>query len=668
MANETKVGLTAFTVLLGVFGYVLYGKYEHKLVELAGGPAAESPADDSADPLAGDGAALGDATTTADTGDLAAASDDGFGDEPTSLADFGDEPRADPMFGDEPVGETFLAADDPGPSEPDAAEPVDFGDASAWGDYADESDPAAATVAATDAAPFDDAGADDGFFTDGADEVVPVDSAGVTVAAADPSAEFDDGTAEEADGFWGDDDAALAAADPAPTETNAEAAWGLPDATADAAADFAAAAEDFAAEPAADVTLAADDFGAAAEQFGAAAGETLVDAEDAFGDLAAAAAGELDDLNDSAGAMFGEAESAFGEAEETALAAADAATEAAEEALPVFFGDEPTEPAEPVLAAADPVEMPAADPEPAFSWGEDEPAEVAAAEPADFPLPDPTADPTGHADAGDAWGLADADEPPAAPPTAQTPADSGFGFGGPPAMESADAALAAAPPAGFGAAPAFGTPEPADPAPPATAPPLAAPPAFAAADPAPERQPAATRDDAVRPAAASVPARFTWSSPDDKKVATVLPGETYWAISKRCYGDVKFFKALARYNARRIPDPRKLAPGMKIVCPTPAVLRPYDQELVAAAERAANPAPKTSDGFGFDERGRPVFVVGPNDTLGGIAQNTLGKASRWKQIHALNLDKIPDPRRLRPGTLLNLPADASGLRRRSATR
>ena len=203
----------------------------------------------------------------------------------------------------------------------------------------------------------------------------------------------------------------------------------------------------------------------------------------------------------------------------------------------------------------------------------------------------------------------------------------------------------------------------------AAAPPLSAPPVFAAAEPRDRDRDATTdaeptRDEAVRPAAASVPARFRWSGPDDRKVATVLPGETYWAISKRCYGDVKFFKALARYNARRITDPRKLKPGMKVVCPAPAVLRPYDPDLLAGAERRARPKPVASKGYGFDERGRPVFVVGPDDTLGGIARATLGKASRWRQIYALNRDKIADPDRLKPGTLLDLPADAGGVRRR----
>ena len=45
MANETKVGLTAFTALVGVFGYVLYGKYEHRLAELAGEATAGQVAD-----------------------------------------------------------------------------------------------------------------------------------------------------------------------------------------------------------------------------------------------------------------------------------------------------------------------------------------------------------------------------------------------------------------------------------------------------------------------------------------------------------------------------------------------------------------------------------------------------------------------------------------------
>ncbi|MEM9703304.1 MAG: LysM peptidoglycan-binding domain-containing protein, partial [Planctomycetota bacterium] len=158
---------------------------------------------------------------------------------------------------------------------------------------------------------------------------------------------------------------------------------------------------------------------------------------------------------------------------------------------------------------------------------------------------------------------------------------------------------------------------------------------------------------------------FRFSGPKDRKVAEVQPGESYWAISKRAYGAAKYFKALARYNALRIRDPRNLQPGMKVICPPPSVLLAYDTDLADAERAAQSRGPKPGwSGFATDDRGRPVYMVGEGDTLGHIAQKHLGKASRAEQIYSLNRDKIRDPSRLRPGSLLNLPADATQMRRR----
>ena len=609
-----------------------------------------------ADPLGDGDAPAGEPTEIAATDDLAgdgdAAGFGDFGEEPPvqAAADpaLGSEPAfgGEPAFQDEPAeDETFLAADDAG----------------GWGDY----EPDAA-------------------------DVVPVNDAGVTVAADEPPA-FE--ATDDAGDFWGEDRAepvAVAESEPAfEPEPASGDAWGVPAETAGAADAFAAAAADFGAG-AADIT-------------------------DEFGDEAVTLAGDFgSDANgfaeDAAEEFTEDAADLFGGAETAALAAADAATDAAEQAMPALFDEGPAEPQtseEPAadfgtesFAAADPpADEPfggppaAGDAEP--TWGDDA---------ADEPEPAFLADAAETGAAADEWGFGATPQvdpaplDPAPEPAAAPAAEPAFAWGEPDPEPAAEPAFAAAeePPAlaaaedAFGAddfgADAFGSddsgvsePEPAfmpEPEPVvaeapqvAAAPPLSAPPVFAAAEPRDRDRDAMTdaeptRDDAVRPAAATVPARFRWSGPDDRKVATVLPGETYWAISKRCYGDVKFFKALARYNARRITDPRKLKPGMKVVCPAPAVLRPYDPDLLAGAERRARPKPVASKGYGFDERGRPVFVVGPDDTLGGIARATLGKASRWRQIYALNRDKIADPDRLKPGTLLDLPADAGGVRRR----
>ena len=57
--------------------------------------------------------------------------------------------------------------------------------------------------------------------------------------------------------------------------------------------------------------------------------------------------------------------------------------------------------------------------------------------------------------------------------------------------------------------------------------------------------------------------------------------------------------------------------------------------------------------------GRPMYRVGPDDTLGGIAQKHLGRFSRWGEIYQLNRHRLKNPNALTLGDLLILPPDAS---------
>jgi nucleoid-associated protein YgaU len=52
-----------------------------------------------------------------------------------------------------------------------------------------------------------------------------------------------------------------------------------------------------------------------------------------------------------------------------------------------------------------------------------------------------------------------------------------------------------------------------------------------------------------------------------------------------------------------------------------------------------------------------TYTVQPGDTLSGIAQQQLGKASRWPEIFVLNRSIIQHPDRISPGQVLTLPGD-----------
>lgn len=52
-----------------------------------------------------------------------------------------------------------------------------------------------------------------------------------------------------------------------------------------------------------------------------------------------------------------------------------------------------------------------------------------------------------------------------------------------------------------------------------------------------------------------------------------------------------------------------------------------------------------------------THLVRKGDTLSTIAEQTWGTASRWTEIFEANRDVLDDPDRIRPGQVLQLPAD-----------
>lgn len=59
-----------------------------------------------------------------------------------------------------------------------------------------------------------------------------------------------------------------------------------------------------------------------------------------------------------------------------------------------------------------------------------------------------------------------------------------------------------------------------------------------------------------------------------------------------------------------------------------------------------------------EEPAAGAHIVRPGETLWRIARRVLGDGRRWKDIHDVNRDRVPDPDRLRVGTELRLPAGA----------
>ncbi|MGE5193702.1 MAG: LysM peptidoglycan-binding domain-containing protein [Deltaproteobacteria bacterium] len=170
----------------------------------------------------------------------------------------------------------------------------------------------------------------------------------------------------------------------------------------------------------------------------------------------------------------------------------------------------------------------------------------------------------------------------------------------------------------------------------------------------------------------------------------VAPDDNFWKISRKQYGTARYYQALMRYNQDRVPDPQKLRPGTQILTPPAAVLEKRFPDLIEkpaagaapdgrAVDRSAmrpgfeqpfadddaiEPAGRTSretgsSGYFYGKSGEPMFRIGADDTLTGIAQRHLGRASRWQEIYDKNQDVLQSPDNLTPGTVIRLPLDAS---------
>jgi nucleoid-associated protein YgaU len=196
-----------------------------------------------------------------------------------------------------------------------------------------------------------------------------------------------------------------------------------------------------------------------------------------------------------------------------------------------------------------------------------------------------------------------------------------------------------------------------------------------------------------QPAAAAAPAV-------QSGVYTVVANDSFYLISRKAYGSIRPFKALEAHFESQGITTAQLRPGMQLPLPSRQELENRYPTLVdrsPAAPPGANASPvlargrmmtsgpsfgdspalvgptltvpetasketvEDDGGFYVDERGLPMYRVGSDDTLTGISQRHLGRASRWSEIYELNQSVMKTPDQMRPGLVLQLPGDASRL-------
>jgi nucleoid-associated protein YgaU len=98
---------------------------------------------------------------------------------------------------------------------------------------------------------------------------------------------------------------------------------------------------------------------------------------------------------------------------------------------------------------------------------------------------------------------------------------------------------------------------------------------------------------------------------------------------------------------RRRSEP-SLQPAPQEERPEPVVLPPLDS--VEPTQRGESP--QVPMDFGFEE-----YVIEKNDTLQKISKKFYNTYRKWGQIYEANKDVIPDPDKIKPGTMIRIPRE-----------
>ncbi|MFO0981171.1 MAG: LysM peptidoglycan-binding domain-containing protein [Planctomycetota bacterium] len=132
---------------------------------------------------------------------------------------------------------------------------------------------------------------------------------------------------------------------------------------------------------------------------------------------------------------------------------------------------------------------------------------------------------------------------------------------------------------------------------------------------------------------------------------TVKKGDTYSSIAKQFYGKANLAADLARMNEDT--DERGLRPGQILNMPP-------TQRSDAKAEapwylRKDQPKAEPAKSDVTVQKGARTYVVRDGDTLTSIARAVLGRPD-WNTLYELNRSRIADPKALKPGQEILLPA------------
>ena len=138
-------------------------------------------------------------------------------------------------------------------------------------------------------------------------------------------------------------------------------------------------------------------------------------------------------------------------------------------------------------------------------------------------------------------------------------------------------------------------------------------------------------------------------TPSATETYIVRQGDTYMTISDQFYGTSLLYTALARHN-QRLGIGWQPAAGAVIEIPTAEFLRMHYGETAHQGERRLD-APRQT----------VRYIVQEGDTIFRLATDRLRDSTRWREIYAMNADRIHNVHELQAGMEILLPIEAARL-------
>ena len=124
----------------------------------------------------------------------------------------------------------------------------------------------------------------------------------------------------------------------------------------------------------------------------------------------------------------------------------------------------------------------------------------------------------------------------------------------------------------------------------------------------------------------------------------VKSGETLGVISTRYYGSANHVDQIAKIN--NLGNPNQVKVGTRLILP-----KSFNQMSLASNGDRSTATPSKV------QRKRQTVKVREGETLSDIAKRELGDGSKWHSLWKANKQVVPNPDRLSPGTVLQLPSN-----------